>query len=239
MKKLFLIFVLINLGLLVYSNIDIVLPNSQRAVLAAINPEKITVLTQQQIEALPKKSKGYNSLPATNAETPNPMVSNQSAATNSASTSNACYEWGVFSPDSLNGAQSEATSLSLQSTVKEQNPTEAKRYWVYKPPLKSAESAQVKALELKALGVEELFVVQDSKWKNAISFGVFEDEKLATNLLNQLKAKGVKDVVKGVRNQGKGHASLKFTSLTDTEVMELKKLKSKFPEADVKQVSCN
>lgn len=235
MKKLVWLLVFINVGLLAYFNKDTLLPNAPKATMMAIQPEKISILTQQQVEALPSKGSAQTTMVA--AITP-PTVEATEAA-NTASTNSACYEWGVFSAANLNGAQGAISNLSLQATVKEQSSVEAKRFWIYKPPLKSAEAAQAKALELKALGVDELYVVQEAKWKNAISFGVFEDEQLATNLLNELKAKGVKEVVKALRNQGKGHASLQFNKLTDAQVLELKKLKPDFPEAEIKEVACN
>lgn len=222
MKKLVWLLVLINVGLLSYFNLDLILPSAQKAVATAINPEKIKLLTPQQIEALPKIV----------AKLPTPDTAALPPA-------DSCYEWGVFSTDRISDAQVASSNMSLQAKVKEQTPLEAQRFWVYKPPLKSPEAAQAKALELKALGIQELFVVPDSKWKNAISFGVFEDEKLATSLLKELKAKGVKDAVKALRNQGKGHASLLFSELTDEKLAELKKLKSDFPEADLKKISCN
>lgn len=240
MKKLVWLLVLINVGLLVYFNKDVILPGAPKAAMVAIQPEKISILTQQQVDALP--SKGSVAAPTSKAAITPPTV-DATAAANAAPVAtpanSACYEWGVFSAANLTGAQSAVSNLSLQATVKEQSSLEAKRFWVYKPPLKSAEAAQAKAIELKALGVNELYVVQEAKWKNAISFGVFEDEQLATNLLNELRARGVKEVVKSLRNQGKGHASLQFSKLTDTEVLALKKLKPDFPEADVKEVACN
>lgn len=220
MKKLVWLLVLINVGLLGYFNLDLILPGKQKVTMPAINPEKIKLLTQQQIEALPKKV----------AAAPDPST---------LPPVDACYEWGVFSTDRVSDAQIATSNIALQAQVKEQTPSEAKRFWVYKPPLKSPEAAQAKAIELKALGIQELFVVPDSKWKNAISFGVFEDEKLATSLLKELRANGVKDAVKALRNQGKGHASLLFSELTDEKLAELKKLKSDFPEADLKKISCN
>lgn len=245
MKKLVWLLAFTNLGLLTYFNLDHILPSTQKAIRAEIHPEKINVLTQQQIEALPKKviklpapaaTPATPATPAISADTP---IVEKSALALPKPVANTCYEWGVFSIAKISSAQIAASNLSLKAKVKEQSLSEAKRYWVYKPPFKSAEVAQAKALELNALGIDELFVVQDSKWKNAISFGVFEDEKLATNLLKELKAKGVKDIVKAVRNQGKGHASLLFSGLTDEKVAELKKLKPEFPEADLKEVSCN
>lgn len=243
MKKLVLLLVFINLVLLSYFNLDRILPSAPKVTAVAINPEKINLLTQQQIEALPKKTAESSSAVPTPAPTTGAAPATDTAKTSDTAsnqtTATSCYEWGIFSASSLTGAQSAASNLSLQPTVKEQTSLEAKRFWVYKPPLKSAEAAQSKASELKALGVQELFVLQDSKWKNAISFGVFEDEKLATNLLKELRAKGVKDVVKASRNQGKGHSSLLFKKLTETEVAELKKLKPAFPEANLKEISCN
>jgi hypothetical protein len=241
MKKLVWLLVLINVGLLAYFNKDVILPGAPKAAKVAIQPEKISILTQQQVDALPNKGSAAAAPPSTAAIT-RPTV-DATAAANAAPlatpANSACYEWGVFSAANLTGAKSAVSNLSLQATVKEQSSLEAKRFWVYKPPLKSAEAAQAKALELKALGVNELYVVQEAKWKNAISFGVFEDEQLATNLLNELRAKGVKEVVKSLRNQGKGHASLQFSKLTDAEVLALKNLKPDFPEANVKEVTCN
>jgi hypothetical protein len=206
------------LGLLAYFNQDRFLPTTPQLKQAEITPEKITVLDQKKIDALPKK--------AVDAPSPPPPVANT------------CIEWGVFSTASLANAQSAIASLSLQATVKEQTSQEAQRFWVYKPPLKTIEEAQAKAEELKALGVEELFVVQEPKWKNAISFGVFEDEKLALKLLQELKAKGVKDAVKALRNQGKGHANLLLNNLTETEVAALRRLNPEFPQTELKEVSC-
>lgn len=217
MKWLVWLLLLLNLGLLAYFNQDRFLPATPQLKQAEITPEKITVLNQKQIDALPKKVVEVIAPPP-------PAVT--------------CIEWGIFSTASLANAQSAIASLSLLATVKEQTSQEAKRFWVYKPPLKTIEEAQAKAEELKALGVEELFVVQEPKWKNAISFGVFEDEKLALKLLQELKAKGVKDAVKALRNQGKGHASLLLNKLTDTDVAALRRLNPEFPQTELKEVSC-
>lgn len=219
MKRLVWLLVFINIGLISYFNLDRILPSAPQVKLTEIDAEKITVLSQKQIEALPKKTV------STSPTSPPPATS--------------CFEWGIFSASSIASAQSAVTKLALQATLKEQNSQEAKRFWVYRPPAKTAQEAQTKAAELKAAGVEDLYVVQDPKWKNAISFGIFEDEQLATKLLNELKAKGVKDVVKALRNQGQGHSSLLFNNLTTTEVTALNKLKPDFPEADLKEVGCH
>ncbi len=224
MKWLVWLLLLVNLGLLVYFNLDRILPSTPLAKTTEINPEKIEVLSQKEIAALPKKLHEATAL---------------AAETTIATPANTCFEWGVFSATGLVGAQYAVNKLALQATVKQQTYQEAKRFWVYKPPVKSAAEAQKNALELQALGVDELFVIQEARWRNAISFGVFEDEQLANKLLSELKAKGVKGVVKALRNQGKGHSSLLFSNLGANQIAELNQLKSEFPEAALKQVACN
>jgi len=223
MKQLFWVLALFNLGLFAYFNAGLILPGKPQAKLAEINPEKIKLLSQAQIEALPKK--------AVTSLTPLPVPA--------APIATSCFEWGVFSDTNIANAQSAISQLALQATLKQQSSQQSKRFWVYRSPLKSAAEAQLRAAELKALGVENLFVVQDAKWKNAISFGIFEDEQLAIKLLNELKAKGIKDVTKTLRNQGEDLSSLLLNNLTEANIAELKKLKPSFPYASLKEVSCN
>ncbi len=240
MKLLVWLLLIINLLLLVYFNIDHILPRVSVAQTAEIAPENIKVLSQKEIEALPKKTaSSAPPLVVANLDTTITLPNAPAAPTTPTAIATSCFEWGVFSANSLTNAQNAVTKLSLQATVKEQTSQQAKRFWVYKPPLKTAEEAQLKAAELKALGVTDIFVVLEPKWRNAISFGVFEDEQLANKLLNELKAKGVKDVVKALRNQGKGHSSLIFNNLAANQITALKQLKSEFPEAALKEVGCN
>lgn len=221
MRALVLFLVLVNIGLFAYFNRERFLPTVPQAPFSEINPEKITILNAEQVAALPKK---VASPPPPPAQEP--------------STTKVCMEWGVFSDINLASAQSELAKLSLQSTVKQESSQDAKRFWVYKPPMKNQQEALAKAAELKALGIDDIFVVQEPKWKNAISFGVFQDEQLATKLLNELKAKGVKDAVKALRNQGKVHSSLLVTGLTELDIASLKKLKPEFPAANLTETSC-
>jgi hypothetical protein len=222
MKWLVGILLFLNIGLWAYFNQALFMPQIPQVKQPELSPEKIRILKPEEVASLPKK---------TPAE-PEPAVAPVPVVT-------ACYEWGVFSGASIANAQAAIANLSLRAEIKEQTSKEAKRFWVFRPPLKSAEEAHAKAEELAALGIDELFVVQEPKWRNAISFGVFEDEQLATNLLRELKAKGVKEVVKALRSQSKSNASLRFDGLTDAQVAELEKLKPDFPQAELKKTSCS
>jgi len=224
MKRFFWLLALFNLALLAYFNLGYILPGKPEIKLAELSPEKIKVLSQDELDSLPKR------------EASAPVVDTPAPAPAPVAT---CFEWGVFSDSNIANAQKALDKLSLQASTKEQSSEQPKRFWVYKAPAKTLAEAQKRAAEYKALGIEDLFVVQEEKWKNAISFGIFEDEKLATKLQHELQAKGVKNVEKTLRNQGKSHYSLILANLTENDSAEIKKLKPNFPAAELKEVSCN
>jgi hypothetical protein len=129
--------------------------------------------------------------------------------------------------------------LGLQSSInQEKSDNEDRRFWVYYPPLKTAELAQVKAAEIKEMGVDELFIVQDSQWRNAISFGLFQDEQLASALLSDLTAKGVKGATKALRSPGKSLSSLLVKNVNAGAALELQKIKPEFVGTDITPAAC-
>ena len=66
-------------------------------------------------------------------------------------------------------------------------------YWVHIPPLKNKKEAESKAAELKRLGVNEFFIVQESGPNNlAISLGLFSSQEAAASAMEGLREKGVR-----------------------------------------------
>ena len=243
MKLFVCLLVLFNMGLLAYFNMDLIVPKPA-AVDHSIQPEKLKVLSEKELEAMPKK----HAQPAVSATSPvvstAAQVSVQTAEqatqvlTSQAPTS--CYKWGNFTKTNLPSAQVVLVRLGLQSVVNQEAVAQVdKRFWVYYPPLKSAALAQQKAAEIKALGINELFIVQDSQWRNAISFGLFQDEQLATNLLNELQAKGVKSVTKALHNPGKSLTSLLIKAVSADAALELQKIKPEFVGTELVSVACS
>ena len=231
MKLLAWLLLLLNIGLLVYFNVDHILPSPPQIKWAELEPEKMRLLNDAEIKTLPKL------IPAPEADISEADI--QIAPTENRATENArsCFDWGMFTSANIENVKNALTQLSLDAEVKEHTPQTNKRFWVFVPPLKNAQAAQNYANELRNLGVEDLFVVQEPKWKNAISFGLFEDETLAQNLLSELKAKGVKKVEKSLWNP-KGQISLIFNQLSDEEAASLESLKADFPEANLKKIGC-
>jgi hypothetical protein len=215
--------VLLNLGLLVYFNLDLIAPKPALAD-RSINPDKLKILSQAELEATPKKVAP-------------PVVEVAPVGVLDGVTS--CYKWGNFTKSNLPAAQVVLVRLGLDSAVnQEQGANEDRRFWVYYPPLKSAELAQQKANEIKAMGVDELFIVQDSQWRNAISFGLFQDEQLASSLLKELQEKGVKGATKALRTPGKSLSSLLIKSVTAEIALELQKIRPEFVGTELTPAAC-
>lgn len=226
MKFLFWLLLVVNLGVFAYFKLGMHAPAQSVAAKPDMLPEKMQLLTPQQVQAMPKRQ--IDALtPVPPPTTPN--LSGQPVA---------CYEWGVFEPSKLNDVLTVVNAMSIKSNVVQQSSQESVRYWVYRPPLPTAQATQERAEELKALGIADFFIVQEPKWRNAISFGVFKDEKLATRLVQELQRKGVREVVKSVRNKGNGHSSLVLEGITPTLLDQLKKNQPDFPGTEIKDAAC-
>ncbi len=228
MKLLVWLLVLLNVGLLAYFNFDLIVPKPAAAD-RSIQPEKLKILSAKELEAMPMKEV-LATLPAPEAQPGNSEVLSATS----------CYKWGNFTKTNLPAAQVVLVRLGLQSVLnQEASAQEDRRFWVYYPPLKSAELAQQKAAEIKALGVQELFIVQDSQWRNAISFGLFQDEQLASSLLSDLQSKGVKGVTKALRSPGKTLTSLLIKAVSAEAALELHKIKPEFIGTDLTPAACS
>lgn len=227
MKWVVWLLLLANVIVFAYFNIEAV-PSGVRVAQPPLHPEQIKLLTEKEIEALPKKSDEPVTASAAESQEP-PTPATQQAA---------CYEWGSFSSKNLPRAQNVLVKFSLQSTIKQQTPVESSRYWVYIPRAKSLQTAQTKMDELRNLNIEDIFIVQEPQWRYAISLGVFKDEQLATKRLEDLKTRGVNTAIKAPRNQEQGQTSLVINTMTSEMVAEIEKLKPDFPGSEIKQVSC-
>jgi hypothetical protein len=204
--------VLLNVALFSYFNLNKIVPQTE-VVHKEVNPQKLKLLLDADFASLEKKT--FVARPLNN-----------------------CYKWGRFTSTNLAEAQEVLGRLGLAAELVEETPKQDKRYWIYYPPLPTPEKAKEKADEIRGLGVDELFIVQDSQWRNAISFGLFSEETLADNLLKNLKAKGVRYAVKSVRNQGSATSSLLVKSVSTEVALELYNIRPEFVGTDVNSVAC-
>ena len=225
MKLLVWLLLLLNVGLLAYFNMDLIAPKPAVAD-KSIQPEKLKILSEKDLAAI---AKIVAPVPEIVAQTP--VLVTQGATS--------CYKWGNFTKTNLPAAQVVLVRLGLQSVInQEAGAEEDRRFWVYYPPLKNAQLAQEKADEIRLMGVDELFIVQDSQWRNAISFGLFQDEQLASTLLNDLLEKGVKGATKALRSPGKSLNSLLVKAVSAETALELHKVKPEFVGTELAPAAC-
>jgi len=71
---------------------------------------------------------------------------------------------------------------------------------VFIPPQANRAAALKKTAELKSLGIDDYFILQDEgKMRWALSLGVFSSEEAARSRLEALRAKGVRSAQTGER----------------------------------------
>jgi len=151
-----------------------------------IEPQKLQVVTDSELARTPP--------PAAPKPKPGPAPAQPQPAPL------ACLEWGSFSPADAVRAEQRLEPLALGARLAQHRGEETAGWWVFIPPQPNRGAAQRKAAELKKLGVDEYFVVQEEgrlRW--ALSLGVFRAEEAARAHLDALRAKGVKSAQVGQR----------------------------------------
>ena len=219
MKVLVWLLLLINILIVLVFNADLVLPNNVAQPRREIEPQKIQLLSVQELADLAKNNSTENAQP-TSAPTPLAQAS--------------CYEWGEFTALNITNVQATLDKLQIPTSIQTTPPIN--RFWISLAPTNDAAK---ELATLKAKGVATAVVVQEAKWKNAISFGLFEDEKLALQLLAVLQAKGVKNVLKTLRTEEKDTANLLLNKPSDVQISAVKQLQAQFPETHLNKVACH
>ena len=179
MRALFLFFVLANVAFFAWSHY--VAPQAAPADAAAVarksEPDKLKLVPPGQLP-------------------PPKPVSSPSPATGMA-----CLEWGSFTLADYQRAEKTLEPLGLTGRVAQRRTEEIAHWWVFIPPQANRQAALRKGMELKALGVEDFFVVGepgDFQW--AVSLGVYRTEEAAQARLAGLRAQGVRSAVVGARD---------------------------------------
>jgi hypothetical protein len=108
-------------------------------------------------------------------------------------------EWGSFTLTDAPRAEKALEPLALGGRLGQRRTEEKAGWWVFIPPQGNRQGALKKAAELKALGVDEYFVVLDEEFRWALSLGVFRNEEAAQARLLDLRAQGVRSARVGPR----------------------------------------
>jgi hypothetical protein len=156
-----------------------------------VNPEKIRLLEGKELKALASSARPGASTTAGAAP----------AVAAPAGPARACIEWGGFAVAEAPKAEQALAPLALGTRLAQRRSEETAGWWVFIPPQGNRAGAQKKTAELKSLGIEEYFVLQDEgKMRWAISLGVFSSEEAARKRLEDLRVRGVRSAQTGERD---------------------------------------
>jgi hypothetical protein len=111
-------------------------------------------------------------------------------------------------------------------------------WWVHVPPLRSREEAERRAQAIEAAGVNDVQVVADGRWRNAISLGIFKTEEAASAQLARMKAAGVRNATVVQRNDLLRLASLFIVEPPPALVARMAELRSGFPGTELHAAAC-
>jgi len=163
-----------------------------------INPEKMRVLQDREPAGFAAAAPTPGAKPAA------PPVVAQGAPAPAATTPaapGACSEWGGFAIAEAPKAAQALAPLALGARLVQRRSDETAGWWVFIPPQGNRATALKKTAELKALGIDDYFILQDEgKMRWAVSLGIFSTEEAARNRLEALRAKGVRSAQTGARD---------------------------------------
>jgi hypothetical protein len=227
MKVWFWILLVLNVGLFAVMGSGLL--NDDSAVLAqpALNEQKIRVLAAADFA------------PAMSSPAVVAATSAASPVTSDSATP-ICLEWSDFSGTDLKRANEALAGLKLGEKLSQREIEYNIGYWVYIPPLKDKASITKKIAQLKSLGVEEYFVVQEAgEWQHAISLGIFKSEDAAQKFLENLATKEVRSAKIGERASKLKATVFMFHGLDTQLADKLKELQKDFPASELKKSACH
>lgn len=164
---------------------------------------------------------------------PPPVPRDEPAAT-------ACLEVGNFVLADARRFEDKVAPLELGDRQVRRNlpGQEISSYIVHIPPQASRAAAEKKADELRALGITNFFVLNDSsplRW--GISLGVFRSEAAAQAQLAALTKQGVHSAKVAPRYTGSKQLMYQFRDISEDTKARIEKIAAKFPEQETRACS--
>ncbi len=161
-----------------------------------LSPEKVRVLQDREPAGPGAAAPNPGAKPAAP-----PVAAPGAAAATAPGSPGACSEWGGFAIAEAPKAEQALAPLALGARLVQRRSEETASWWVFIPPQPNRAAALKKTAELKALGIDDYFVLQDEgKMRWAVSLGIFSTEEAARSRLEALRARGVRSAQTGERD---------------------------------------
>jgi SPOR domain len=212
MRTLVFLLLFANLTLFGYIRLDSVGAGEGARLSQQLHPDKIKLLTPQQVAALgPAKV---------------------------ASLADVCVEWGPLSDPDRVRAQTRLEPLELGKLLTQRKVEVIANYWVYIPPLATKAAVDARVAELKTQGVRDIVPIELGPQRQAISLGVFRTEEAAKARLDALQGQGVTAAKMGPRAQSVQQTIFVVRDPPAQVMARLKEMQGDFHGSELKTGSC-
>jgi len=213
MRIVFVLLVLANAAMFIYTWLDRFGTGEGVRLAQQVQPEKITLLTPQQVAALgPAKASAL---------------------------ADVCVEWGPLSEGEKMRALAVLEPLDLARLISQKKVEVIANYWVFIAPAANKPAADRRLEELKALGIRDVALIDSGPQRFAISLGVFRTEEAAQARLAALEAQGVKAAKVGGRAQSVQQTLLVVRDPPAPAVARMKELQGSFPGSEIRIGTCD
>ena len=212
MRAAVLLLIVVNVLLFGYARLDRAAHSEAGRLGEQIQPDRIRVLTSQQVAALgPSK---VAALP------------------------DVCVEWGPFTETDRVRAQADLEPLTLGRLLSQRLVPADATWWVNTGAVGSRAAAERRAAELRAQAIDDLSVVDMGRGQFTISLGVFRTEAAAAGRSESLQARGVSGTRVEPRPPGSTLAMLVVRDPPQPAVARMKELQAQYPGSDLRVGSC-
>jgi len=212
MRAAVLLLIVVNVLLFGYARLDRAAHSEAGRLGEQIQPDRIRVLTSQQVAALgPSK---VAALP------------------------DVCVEWGPFTETDRVRAQADLEPLTLGRLLSQRLVPADATWWVNTGAVGSRAAAERRAAELRAQAIDDLSVVDMGRGQFTISLGVFRTEAAAAGRSESLQARGVSGTRVEPRPPGSTLAMLVVRDPPQPAVARMKELQPQYPGSDLRVGSC-
>ncbi len=213
MRTIVILLLLANLTLFGYVQLDSLGSGEGVRLAQQVQPDKITLLTSQQVAALgPDKASAL---------------------------ADVCVEWGQFSETDRARALADLEPLALGKLLTQKRVETNASHWVYLPPFSNKPAADRRAAELRAAGLKDVVVVDGGPQRFALALGAFRSEDAANTYVAELRKRGIDDAKAGARQQVVVQASIVVRDPPQAAVAKLREIAPGYPGTDLRLGGCD
>lgn len=243
LKFFFSLLLLANAALFAYQRgyLEPLLPSGREPGRAGrqLNADQIKLIPEPKAAVAPAVPDAAAST-ATSTATEEPVAATAAAAAPASKMPavSTCTEFGNFNAEDAKRFSAQLAALSLGDRMSRREVPGAISHIVYIPPQADKDAAEKKAGELRRLGVNDFYIIQDnSSLRWGISLGVFKLEEAARAYLTTLNRKGVHSARIGQRSASSGLTAFQLRNLDATAKSAVEKVKAGFPKQEAR--SCD